>query len=145
MSLTLLLALALPGAGPSMPEAARRELQALQGEWVAQRFEREGKATDWAAREYVLEIRGDRWIFDGVEKSVIAVGLDPKADPKAIDLRSLERGREGRVSEGIYRIEGDTLTVCLHLGDGRQRPTRFEAGADLPDNALVVYKRVKKD
>jgi uncharacterized protein (TIGR03067 family) len=126
-----------------LPEPAKKELEKLQGKWVAKEFGRNGERIDVREQKFELEIKGDKWIFTGKEKGVF-VALDPTTDPKCMDLKSIEEGRKGQVDEGIYRIEGETLTICLHQGSGKARPTSFETSPDRPDTILAVFERPKK-
>lgn len=62
------------------------------------------------------------------------IKLDETADPKALDF--LKAG--GGSIPGIYKLEGDKLTICLNpLGD--ERPVKFDAGK--AGGSLVVYTR----
>jgi uncharacterized protein (TIGR03067 family) len=138
------LSVALVGGDP-LPESAREELKLLQGKWLVQRLEtkdqtyqpREGDG------ELVLEIKGHKWIFTGQEKGEI-VAIDPKTDPRCMDLKSVEKGRAGQVEEAIYKVEGDTLTICVYQGKGKQRPTSFESPKQA-DTILAVFKRMRKE
>jgi uncharacterized protein (TIGR03067 family) len=62
--------------------------------------------------------------------------LDPKATPKKFDV-AMEVG--GGILRGIYKIDGDTLTLCYPNID-RDRPAEFAA-----ENGayLWVFKRSK--
>lgn len=63
---------------------------------------------------------------------------DRAARPARIDLTD---GPSGEPAEGIFQIEGDTLTACVRHGRG-SRPTAFKA--DPGGGASVfVFKRVK--
>ncbi|HVL11620.1 MAG TPA: TIGR03067 domain-containing protein, partial [Gemmata sp.] len=63
--------------------------------------------------------------------------LDPAADPKEIDAI---RTADDQVSRGIYRLDGDTLTVCL--GDGApNRPREFRTGKDTGPVLLATFRR----
>lgn len=53
--------------------------------------------------------------------------IKPLAYPKAIDLLGYF-GRE-EPKRGIYKLDSDTLTICLNERPGGERPTEFEAGA----------------
>jgi hypothetical protein len=55
----------------------------------------------------------------------------------------VEEGRKGQVDEAVYKVEGETLTICLYQGMGKRRPTSFETPKD-SDTILVVFKRVRK-
>jgi uncharacterized protein (TIGR03067 family) len=129
-----------------LSKEAKKELQKLQGKWVLKRIECAGKkseAEDPDAK-LVLEFTGRKWIFDGQEKEEI-IALDPTTSPKCMDLKSVEKERKGQVEEAIYKIDGDTLTICWYQGKGKQRPTRFEAPAEQPDTILAVFKKATKE
>ena len=82
-----------------------------------------GKGQDTAT----LRERG----FDPVE---FAYKLDPAATPRVIDLALPGRGVTFR---GIYKLDGDDLTVCI--SNGGARPTDFSARA--ADTELFTLKR----
>jgi uncharacterized protein (TIGR03067 family) len=122
---------------------ARKELDRLQGQWVLKGGERLGKKFEVNDATLVLEIKGVKWVFTGVVKGEL-VAIDPETNPKCFDLKSLEQSTRGQVHEGIYRISGDTLTVCLNEKTEKQRPLRFETNPQQPDTILAVLQRVKK-
>jgi uncharacterized protein (TIGR03067 family) len=66
--------------------------------------------------------------------------FDPTARPKEITVTP-DRSGDGHLI-GIYKIEGDTLTICL--GDKVDSPRPKEFKADSPDVGLIVLKRAKK-
>jgi uncharacterized protein (TIGR03067 family) len=68
------------------------------------------------------------------------VTFDPTAKLKEINV-TLDASPDGRLA-GIYKIERDTLTICLGDKAGSPRPTEFRG--DGPDTGLIVLKRVKK-
>ena len=62
--------------------------------------------------------------------------LDTAAKVKTIDMTE-----SGRLSPGIYELDGDTLKICLAEGANAVRPTEMQ-----PDGmrvAVVTLKRVK--
>lgn len=138
--LTLLLV-----AADALSDAAQQELKVLQGEWRVVQIEARGlthKFTD-ADETDVLEIKGNKWIVSGQQKCEI-VALDPKTDPKCLDMKSVKEERKGRVAEYIYRIDGDTLTICWYQGNGKQRPTVFASSKEA-QTVLIVLKRTYKE
>jgi uncharacterized protein (TIGR03067 family) len=126
-----------------LPEGAKKELARLQGEWLAKEFGRYGRKLDVRGEKLVLVIKDAKWIFTDREKGEF-IAIDPKADPKSFDLQSVEAGRKGEVDEAIYKLDGDTLTVCLYQGKDKRRPAKFETGPEQPDTILMVFERVKK-
>lgn len=128
---------------PELPAAALKEVEKLQGKWKAVKGGRDGKEYVFQKTdpELLLEFKGRRWVLNGVEKAEI-VALDPKTDPKCIDLKSLEKARGvGVVDEAIFKIEGDTLSVSLYQGQGKNRPSSFETPKE-KDTILLVFERV---
>jgi uncharacterized protein (TIGR03067 family) len=66
--------------------------------------------------------------------------IDAKKSPATLDFAADGTVGKGLTIAGIYKVEGDTLTVCLAIGD--TRPEKFEspAGARL---MLMTLKRAK--
>jgi len=141
LMLSLLTASADPPSDPN-----KKELEQLAGEWVMQQVEVKGQKVELKDSDpkMVLEIKDSKWIFTGKEKGEI-IALDVNANPKCMDMRSSEEGRKGQVDEAIYKIEGNTLTICLHQGKGKRRPGKFETSPDDPDTILVVFQRAKQE
>jgi uncharacterized protein (TIGR03067 family) len=67
-----------------------------------------------------------------------ACWLDPLTEPKAISLTSKTGPDAGKPRPGIYRLDGETLTVCLAY-PGHPRPTAFFAQPDVQQ--VRVYRR----
>ena len=61
--------------------------------------------------------------------------LDPAAKVKAIDIGN------GRVSPGIYELDGDNLKICLAEGTNTVRPTKMKPEA--MRITVITFKRVK--
>jgi hypothetical protein len=63
------------------------------------------------------------------------VRLDPTTNPKTIEVLH----GSGRLWEGIYLLDDDTMKVCV-VPVGHQRPTSFTTAANAPP-MLVIFKR----
>ena len=74
---------------------------------------------------------------NGMEKA--AYRLDPSREPKTIDLVGVIGPRKGTTTPGIYRLDGDTLEICLDL-DGQGRPSAFDTTPGDHDK-LMVFRR----
>jgi hypothetical protein len=59
-----------------------------------------------------------------------------------IDLIYNVEARESSTFRGIYKLDGDTLTICS-ANPGKARPTAFESREESNVN-LSVLRRVKK-
>lgn len=75
----------------------------------------------------------------------VSFKIDPTTTPKVMDWTYDNPERlKGKTRRGIYRLDGDTLTICFNVNpDREERPTRFETG---PESGLFlhVYKRADR-
>lgn len=131
-----------------LPEAAKKELKALEGKWQIVKFGSSmGESEPDPSRPamYLVFKGGELTMGSGDKKETLKVAaIDPTTDPKCIDLLEKRDGKPDRNVEGVYKIDKDTLrfAMCVPTADGKQRP----AGFDKPTDARTVVftlKRVK--
>lgn len=142
------LALVVPAAPKDkekeLTEAAKKDLKKLEGVWKGVKGVKDGEeAKD--DEEVLVEFKGRTLLFKDMEFLEIT-GLDTTTDPKLIDFKTVvDRGplRKGTVFEGIYKFDGDTLTLALFEEGGTNRPTKFES-AKGSKVILMTFERQKK-
>jgi uncharacterized protein (TIGR03067 family) len=118
----------------------------LEGVWAVDAVKRSAKATR-AQQEGRLEkaqftFSGNKYRFN-VQNKVLegTYTVDTSKDPKEFDLTNAD----GNVMVGIYKLEGDELTLCFRkLDPAAGRPQKFEASDPGSGRMLVVLKREQK-
>jgi uncharacterized protein (TIGR03067 family) len=132
------------GAAP-LNAAALKELKALEGDWVVERIEANGKKHEPDdGKEWKLTIKGTKWTSALTGEKGEVVALDPSCTPRLIDLKSVPpTDRPAFIREGIYKLNGDTLTIALYQGKDKKRPTSFETPSEA-GTVVFVLKRVKR-
>jgi uncharacterized protein (TIGR03067 family) len=132
-----------PAAGP-LDKAALKELKALEGDWALVRLEAGGKKHVPGADEQAkLTFQRAKWSFPATGEQGEVVALGTSSNPKLIDLKSTRRGRGAIVREGIYKVDGDTLTIVLYQGTEKKRPVSFDTPTEA-GTVLFVLKRDKR-
>jgi uncharacterized protein (TIGR03067 family) len=116
----------------------------LQGTWRMVRGERDGKPVPPdAVRTATLTMEGNMHTVRVGEDSYIGTQkLDPSTQPKSIDVTDSEGRFKGQTLKGIYRVEGDELTVCF-AKPGEQRPTKFTTRSGT-GSLMDVWRREKR-
>jgi uncharacterized protein (TIGR03067 family) len=117
----------------------KEELKKLAGTWTLEsRLSNESEFKQAKALQYQVRIEGDKWtvLIKGKGSDSDTIVIDPSKDPKTID-----RTGKRTTQYGIYKLEGDTLTVAFGPPKGK-RPEKFESpkGSNV---ILSVYKRAK--
>ncbi|MSR54002.1 MAG: TIGR03067 domain-containing protein [Gemmataceae bacterium] len=135
MFASTLLTLAITLAAPADKDG-KAEPGKIEGNWIVEKYIQGGKENE--------KRKGSHFTFKDGEVSVqeeggkgIAYKVDPKANPATLDLTAA-----GGIL-GVYKIDGDTLTICFPKGEKGERPKKFESpeGSEL---VLMVLKREKK-
>lgn len=141
-SLILLVVCSVGMADDPPKDAQKQALEKLQGSWQLVSAEIRG-------RKVVIDAgtNTDRTVIDGEKVTVMRGGreshsstirIDPSKSPGHMDSTHVVRNGVKTVSEGIYKLEGDTLTICASIS-GEKRPERFESNEKV---MLSVLKRV---
>ena len=130
-------------------EGSNSDQDLIQGSWERVSFERSGKE-EKNALGTIEKYVGSKvfWIDknDPCCECEFEVTLRPDKMPKEIDFthkpdEDIEPGRE--TMKGIYRLEGDDLTICCGNGGG-ERATEFKT-AESQKYWLMKLKRIKQN
>jgi uncharacterized protein (TIGR03067 family) len=120
----------------------KKDLKAMQGDWAAEEWTRDGfKLADDDARAMFRTVKDDTYTVHRFRKKAGSgkFKLDATKTPRQIDF--FPDAPKGLVLEGIYKIDGDKLTIC-YAPKGK-RPTEFASKED-SGATLTVWLREKK-
>jgi uncharacterized protein (TIGR03067 family) len=122
--------------GPSGPATE------FEGEWRMLSGVMNGAAMDASAVQWVKRVtRGNQTTVLAGPQTMLKVefSFDPSSAPQSIDYLNLAGAAKGKRQQGIYRFEGDVLTVCT-APPGAARPAEFTS---VPGDGrtLTTWKR----
>jgi uncharacterized protein (TIGR03067 family) len=118
----------------------------LVGKWMRVSGVRDGEALKPSTyANMAFKIMGGKLKYflykkSGEESIPSDVKIDPSKSPAQIDI--IDDSPDKSIAKGIYKLEGDTLTVFIaEYGKGK-RPEKFESKPG-KGTELYVYKRAK--
>jgi uncharacterized protein (TIGR03067 family) len=136
--------LALTLAAPGSKDPPKKDPPTIVGEWTIVRVSAgEGVAPvppPAATTTFTADGKFEYRTSKGVAYRSGTYTVDPKKNPAEIDLTG--EAVQGVVRPGIFKLDGDTLTIGL--GEADTRPTSF-GGSPGAAMYMYEYKRVKKD
>ncbi len=124
------------------PTVDQDELARHQGTWAVTSFVRDGVETPKEiATSIVRIVEGDHvvWKREGKSFAGTSIVLDRSTEPRSIDVIPDGGQLKDKRVLGIYKLEGDILTICM-AGPDQARPQAFvaEKGSGL---TLMVFRR----
>ena len=140
----VLLVLAVGVLGAPGADAGKKDQARMQGDWAAEALTIDGmKLPDDDAQAYFRTVKGNAYTVFRFSKAAArgTFTLDATKSPRTMDVTPAGP-RKGKPILAIYKLEGDTLTIC-NAGPGKERPKTFTAPAG-SGHTLTVWKREKK-
>jgi uncharacterized protein (TIGR03067 family) len=126
----------------------RKEVKALQGTWKAVGLEAGGKSYPKdSVPDFTFNIGADGKSTGKMGKIEYqaTITVDPKKSPKTIDNQHDSGDQKGKKQYGIYKLEGDKLTVCITApgAAAADRPKDFATNKDTT-GVVFIFERVKE-
>jgi len=127
-------------------DAKKKDLEKLQGAWIASTLEYNGeKVLGDTVKELKIVIEGDTMTIKSEAPEVEKYGkatlkIDPTTTPKIVDISITKGDEKGTKFEAIYEVDKDEWKLCLKPF-GKERPAKFESK---DGDVLIVFKREKK-
>ena len=127
---------------PCHLSAQDADLDKLQGTWDLVTLNLDGKeipAERIKAAKLQTVYKGNNLsrVNNAKKSDSAAIKIDSSKSPKHLDTTN----KDGVTEVGIYKLNGDSLTICTRTESGKERPTKFEPNAD--KTILTTWKRVQ--
>jgi uncharacterized protein (TIGR03067 family) len=117
-----------------------KDAATFQGAWDLKSFESDGMKYDAVAMiQLVVATEKCEYRIAGKAHWEATWKLNSSKQPNAVDLAYISGGDKEKTVLGIYKLAGDSLTLCWG-GPGKPRPTAF----DSKQGVVFTYTRAKK-
>jgi uncharacterized protein (TIGR03067 family) len=144
MQTVVLIGLAAVLGAPGPKDDPKKDAPSLVGEWVPTMALRGGKPDIPPAGTSITFTADGKVLLKEGNKGKAEEGTykaDPKKDPAEVDIIPPDNDKGAPVI-GIYKLEKDTLVICVIMGT--ERPKKFESpeGSEI---MLITLQRAKKE
>lgn len=142
---TMLLGLALVVGAPALKDRPKKADQSLVGTWDLESVTLPGRAgVASSVLRYTFTADG-KWLIHRNGEELAGnrrYAMDSRADPPAVDLITNAAAANPARRLGVFKIDGDTLTICA----AKARDDRPKSVDPAAQDGVTVYvlKRVKK-
>jgi uncharacterized protein (TIGR03067 family) len=116
------------GTGQTSDQKPPTDAAQILGTWTSVRFEKDGLVDPTGAGGKAVFEKRDAFIHS---LPFFSYKLDPRQTPKHFSASS---------TKATYRLQGDTLTICMATSSNAPRPTEF-ATKENDGRNLIVFKR----
>lgn len=154
-SLSLVMVCVLTGGAADNAEnqsAVANELKLLEGTWKVVSIIQGGMEQPEGTLGETMTFKGGKLTERGNkpddEDEARHFRLDPTCEPKVIDFDEANNNFQDaeEVVEGVYRLDGDTLMICIHWESGRgavkgNRPTIVESKEGTPGRLIKLMRQ----
>ena len=131
--------------GQKLNDATATELKALVGKYKIEKVRLGGQDITEHLKEMKFEIKdGGKYtaqVGELVDDATFTV--DPAKKPKEMDVKPTGGPQKGKLVKVIYKLDGDTLTMCYDHDKPENRQSKFES-KEGTTVLLITYKREKK-
>ena len=129
----------------TVDDAKKDDAEAIKGKWVAVSIKQGGfTAPDELVKAFKFEFDGKNYTNTGSGGQSEEGGftLDSSKSPRTINFDIKTGNDKGKKQLGIYKLDGDKLTIVASTAGSTDRPKSLEPDANSPE-LLIVLKREK--
>jgi uncharacterized protein (TIGR03067 family) len=142
----VVLACPLPLAADA--DDSKKDLKALRGKWKMVGGEAAGKAfAEGGVPDFSMAVADGGKATGKIPSGdfTFTITVDPKKSPKAMDNLHESGEQKGKRQYGIYKLDGDKLTVCMSPRGAAEadRPKEFTSKGG--KNVVFVFERAEDD
>lgn len=113
---------------PGQKKKLREASDALQGSWKIVSMEWDGRQYPGKVSGKIVILGANATSYGGDKPVTYSLEIDPNVSPAQLNMLMKMDG-EVQIKQCIYKLEGDTLTLCHHFKSNQARPSEFKTKA----------------
>jgi uncharacterized protein (TIGR03067 family) len=128
----------------AVDDTKKDDADAIKGKWVAVSIKQGGNAApDEVVKSFKMSFDGKTYTNSAGDQSEEGgYSLDSTKSPKTIDFDIKTGDDKGKKQLGLYKLDGDKLTIVASQAGSPDRPKSLEPEANSPE-VLIVLEREK--